>query len=55
MVIYTPRLSKIFKTFPLEANDWMIAIGFSFIEMLVSSFTTNPKGIVRLDSYLIKA
>ncbi len=50
MVIYTPRLSKIFKTFPLEANDWMIAIGFSFIEMLVSSFTTNPKGIVRLDS-----
>ncbi len=43
LVIYIPTLSKIFKTFPLEANDWMIAIGFSFVEALISSLTTNPK------------
>lgn len=42
-VIYIPKLSEIFKTFPLEVNDWMIAIGFSLVEMLVSSLTTNPR------------
>lgn len=43
VIIYIPTLSSIFKTFPLSTNDWMIAIGFSLVEMLISSFTTNPR------------
>ncbi|NMA95552.1 MAG: cation-translocating P-type ATPase [Clostridiales bacterium] len=50
IIIYIPIASSIFKTFPLGINDWMIATGFSLVEILVSSITTNPRTIQKLRS-----
>lgn len=37
-VVYIPFMQKVFKTVPLDLNDWMLILGFSFLGPVASSF-----------------
>jgi Ca2+-transporting ATPase len=43
LVIYTPFLASIFKTQPLNTNDWLIVLGFSSFEFIINNLNRFVK------------